>query len=110
MIGTDQELSVFETSHRSNWLSNSDKSAWGLCLDNGGRLVLGRSARNKPPVVDLWLAKFVWNPGYWHGYPANYRKNIQDRPPESVLRVWRRCGHVSKSEMNKIRKGKRCSP
>lgn len=45
----------------------------------------------------------------WHGYPADYRRRTQDRPPISVLQVWVMRGLLQKHHVAKISGGMQCN-
>ena len=112
IINHSQEINVFEYSYESVWISqNRDKRvSWGLYLVNGNPSVLGQTAMYCTlPLKVVLIAKFIEGTQAWHGYPANYRCNPQDRPCTQILKNWRNCGHIEKSEVAKIRSGKRCS-
>ena len=97
-----EEIACFLKSMRENWIF--DKFAWGLHLTNGEILQLGIS----PMKEILKCAKFIRNKDDWHGYPANYIRNIYDRPHSTVLSNWRDSKIITKSQMTKILQGK-CS-
>ena len=46
----------------------------------------------------------------WHGYPADYRRRPQDRPPIPVLQDWVTQGILEKHHVAKVSGGMRCSP
>lgn len=110
-VPPEQEVTTFEGAYSSSWFSRSGEQAWGLHDVNGKPHALGITAGGLPRKERLWLAKFVRNamPLFWHGYPANYRFNSQDRPPDYVLRDWHRHGYIRKHEISRIRRGRACS-
>lgn len=108
-IGTAEEIHIFEHSYASNWLSPTARWSWGLHLVDDKPSVVGRSARSSGPIQYLRIAKFVDNSQSWHGYPANYRLNLQDRPDDPILEDWRASGYINKRDMTKIKVGERCS-
>ena len=57
----------------------------------------------------LIFAKFVDDSAIWHGYPADYRKQPQDRPPIPVLQNWETQGLLKKHHIAKISGGKKCN-
>lgn len=83
----EEEVAAFEDAYGSNWISRSGKHAWGLHFVDGKPHILGIASANSSRRERLRLAKFVRNmaPSFWHGYPANYRRKPQDRPPVVVL-------------------------
>jgi hypothetical protein len=100
-INEDEEISCFIQSMSSNWKYNN--KAWGLYLSNGTLSVLGKNDKN----VYLKIAKFLdgSNTNIWHGYPADYIRNTQDRPTTHILYLWVNLSCINKSDMLKIRKG-----
>ena len=104
-----EEIHIFEHSYASNWFSQTARWSWGLHLVKGRPSVIGYLARSRGHIQNLWIAKFVDNSQFWHGYPANYRLNLQDRPGDPILKDWRASGYISKRDMTKIKVGERCS-
>jgi hypothetical protein len=104
-ITVDEEVECFITSQTLRWVEVS--TAWGIIQNGNGLLVLGLSSNN----ISLKLAKFVYSDGtdLWHGYPADFVKNNQDRPGMVTLRDWKTRGFIEKHHMVKIRKGKECN-
>lgn len=104
-ITYQEQLNCFENSLTNNWLSNF--MGWGLHIINNEIKPLGYSKQRE----ELKIAKFVdsYKSSKWHGYPADYRNNIQDRPSSDVLRSWVEDGIIQKHQMSKIRSGKKCA-
>lgn len=109
IIEREEEIRVFEYAYDSKWLSKTN--AWGLYLPNGQLWFLGRSAAKEPVKQNLWIAKFVQSltPFFWHGYPADYRRKIHDRPDSAILKNWYDKGHIRKHDISRIRCGKKSS-
>ena len=59
----------------------------------------------------LFFGKFVDGStiSKWHGYPADYRRRTQDRPPICLLKIWVRQGLLQKHHVAKISGGKKCN-
>ena len=59
----------------------------------------------------LFFGKFVDGSAIsrWHGYPADYRRRTQDRPPIPVLQNWETQGLLKKHHIAKISGGKKCN-
>lgn len=56
----------------------------------------------------LIIGKFVnTSPNLWHGYPADYLKNIQDKPSQKTLKSMLNKNMLDASEISKIARGKR---
>ena len=98
----NEEIACFLKSMQETWVF--DKFAWGLHLIEGEILQLGIN----PMKEILKCAKFVQNEGIWHGYPADYMRNIHDKPHSNILNNWRDSNIITKSQMSKIKQGK-CS-
>ncbi len=111
LISQDEEVAAFEHAHNIKALATSEGPAWGLHLANDRPSILGCSAAENPPRRELFLAKFVCKrrPTPWHGYPADYRSNVADRPDADILKGWYSRGYIQKHEVAKVRQGKRCS-
>ncbi len=62
-------------------------------------------------VESLFFGKFVDGSSMsrWHGYPADYRRRTQDRPPPAVLQVWVTQGLIEKHHLAKISGGMKCN-
>ncbi|MDR0307029.1 MAG: hypothetical protein LBI42_09370 [Chitinispirillales bacterium] len=105
VISVVQEVECFIESQINNWIEGI--FSWGMISDGNNLIVLGKSVYNE----ELKLAKFVTknDDGVWHGYPADFCKNFQDRPGIKILQKWRNCGHIEKHHITKIRQGKTCS-
>ena len=100
------EVEIFLTGHKQG-----QSHAWGHYLNGDTVTVLGTSPSSTQPVVELLVAKFngQQNPQVWSGYPADYRRNPQDRPPVSVLNEWVTAGVIAKHEISRVRGGKKCT-
>jgi len=112
IINHNQEIHVFEYSYGANWISRKQnkKFSWGLNLINEVPSVLGETAKNcELPLQFVRIAKFVEGTQTWHGYPANYRCNSQDRPDPKILENWYTRGYIRKDEIKKVRNMKPCS-
>jgi hypothetical protein len=99
------EVRCFEHAHRSGW--RQTLNAWGLHLPVKAPAVLGVTVDGE----DVKLAKFLSQSSTtpWHGYPADYRRNPQDRPAVNVLQSWRTNGLITLSDVARVRRGRRCS-
>ena len=105
LISITKEISCFKQSMVSGWKNNDD--AWGLYLSNGIALVLGKNKNGE----EVKIAKFVNSSGIntWHGYPADYIGNTQDKPTTSILQMWVCLSYIGKADMAKILRGLKCS-
>lgn len=104
-VTIDQEVDCFVLSQTSNWIENI--VCWGLISNGNNLLVLGLNSQRE----ELKIAKFVAKNNYrvWHGYPADYCRNDQDRPGIRILQDWRTKRHIEKHHIIKIRRGKVCN-
>lgn len=59
----------------------------------------------------LFFGKFVDGScmSVWHGYPADYRRYTQDRPPMCILKIWDKQGLIQKHHSSKISRGMKCN-
>jgi hypothetical protein len=104
IVSVRDEIQCFVMAFRERWVFDTD--GWGLRPLSPGRLqVLGVNGFKER----LALAKFVGADGSWHGYPADYRRRVQDRPPMHLLRTWRASEILRKHQMAKISSGKQCN-
>src|SRR5262249_2377216 len=99
VIPEPSEVRCFEQSHQSKWIDNN--TAWGLHLPAPPPQVLGRSVEG----ADLRIARFISaaNGAIWHGFPADYRRKMQDRPTNTILVLWMRAGYIRKRDISKVR-------
>jgi hypothetical protein len=104
-ITRDNEVECFVSSHLNNWIEVI--CCWGLFPSGSNLLELGQNSQKE----SLKIAKFVAknNTNVWHGYPADYYRNSQDRPSMFILENWRKLGHIEKHHITKIRQGKVCN-
>jgi len=105
-IKPPDEIACFDEALKRTW--GDMTKAWGLRLVGTTAQKLGTSIRGD----DLRIAKFVNGNPAWHGYPADYRTKLQDRPPTAVLRKWVAAGIIGKNDVARIRGGCNapCSP
>lgn len=101
----DDEVECFTYSKTSNWIQ--DNCGWGIKVINSILQYIGHNFENEA----LKLAKFVDGNenDIWHGYPADYLRKSQDRPPTFILKSWVDQGYITKAKMNKIRRGQSCN-
>lgn len=104
LISHEEEIECFVTSISSLWMESN--VGWGLKHDNGAIQIVGESTKQN----ELKFAKFKGDINdLWHGYPADYIRNNQDRPGMVVLRMWIDAGYILKHQMLKIRQGIQCN-
>lgn len=108
-ISIEDEIECFKRTIGNLWKDVDGKCAWGIhVLGNSLSIeILGKNRENE----HLKIAKFVKDDycESWHGYPADYRKKRNDKPPEKVLIEWRDKGYIKKHQIGKIRSGKVCN-
>lgn len=80
---------------------------WAAEVQNGRLRPVGINVHRET----LIFGKFVDGSArsLWHGYPADYRRHPQDRPPISVLQSWVTQGLLEKHHIAKISGGKQCN-
>lgn len=104
-IALRKELECFTKSLNSGWTVTP--LGWGVHYIRKTQLLpLGCNRHNE----SLYIAKFVDGSSNqtWHGYPADFVRNSQDRPSTNVLTSWRDLGLIKKHHISKIRQGKKC--
>lgn len=101
----DGEIDCFIFSVNSNWVD--EHTCFGVSVLGETIQVVGHNCDND----ELKIAKFVDANAnmLWHGYPADYMRNSQDRPATNILRDWVQKGYISKAKMSKIRLGQTCN-
>ena len=102
-----EEIACFVQAWQESWGTNGGE-LWGHVREGTRLQPLGLNRYGE----HLWFGKFLHNPHpvQWHGYPADYRRKSQDRPPEKVLFKWRDIGILAKHQVYKIMAGKSCLP
>ena len=104
-LSHDGEIDCFVFSFSSEW--KDDNTCWGVSVIGQNIQVVGHNTNNEV----LKIAKFVDANAnkLWHGYPADYMRNSQDRPTTNTLRDWVTKGYITKAKMSKIRLGQSCN-
>ncbi len=99
------EVECFKNAIMKDWAKEHE--AWGLKIISNNLSVLGCNVDGEK----LKIAKFVDSGqlNVWHGYPADFMRNIQDIPPTDILKEWVIQDYISKPKMLKIRQGQPCS-
>lgn len=106
-IKMPREIALFRSALKEGYEDKADFTAWNLNIVNGEVCIIGFTVDEK----ELKIAKFVDSNHneQWHGYPANYIKNSQDRPSSKVLELWNNAGFISTATMKKIKGGQPCN-
>lgn len=106
-IKMPREIVLFRSALQNGYEDKDDFIAWNLNVENGEVRKVGYTVDKK----ELKIAKFVDSNHNekWHGYPANYIKNSQDRPSAKVLELWYNAGFISTATMKKIKGGQPCN-
>ena len=105
-INVRNEVETFSAAYGLGWAVGG--IGWGLSQLKTKRLAqLGVNHHKEA----LMFAKYVDAPGVgdWHGYPADYRRNPQDRPSTRIMRHWCGLNIMEKHQMGKVSKGQACS-
>ena len=86
----------------STW-KNKTHMGWGVCCQGGQAQVLGRGVTSDNQMIDVKVCKFVeGNPGLWHGYPIDYRRDNEDVICDNAIHYWERLNLIDKSEITDI--------
>ncbi|MGN7811453.1 hypothetical protein [Flavobacterium sp. 22076] len=106
IISTHEELACFKNAQINKYLENKGL-AWGYLKTANNFTDLGINGHKEI----LKIAKFVDKNEVkiWHGYPADFARNPQDRPSIDILRTWRTNQVIEKHQILKIRQGKTCN-
>ena len=101
-IGLLEERDCFQLSCENEWMNST--CGWSLYIINGKIKCLGTNDKN----IKLKIAKFVDKngTGLWHGYPADYVTNNQDKPEIAILKKWVMQKYIDKVGMSRILSGK----
>lgn len=104
-VPVSTEVACFVRACRESW-GVSCSELWGHNRTDGRLEPLGLNGHGEC----LWFGKFVQAAHTipWHGYPADYRRKAQDRPPVSVLQQWRDLGILAKHQVAKVMSGRPC--
>jgi hypothetical protein len=105
-VSIEAEHSCFALGIDSDWIGGS--CAWGLHLVDGAAAYLGRTAPERDPSADLFVAFFQLSETS-HGYPSDPKRSIREVPPESVRGDWLSKGYVRPSVIRKLGRGLTCS-
>jgi hypothetical protein len=105
-VTTIEELECFKSSLSLKHVEG-DEIAWGYIKVSINLNDLGINKHKE----NLKIAKFVDKSSLkiWHGYPADFVRNAQDRPGIEILKSWRQNGIIEKHHIIKIRQGKVCN-
>jgi hypothetical protein len=100
-ISCEEELWCFIQCKRADWID--DFKGWGIDFKNGNLNIIGLSKDKR----NLYIIKFVDGNknNNWHGYPADYMQNSQDKPPTEILKEWVVSRFINKANMSKIMRG-----
>ena len=105
-ISLPEEKGCFDLAASADWFGND--CYWGLNVGGGSVQPIGMAP---PPIgCPLHVAKFVGDSHEnWHGYPVAHWIAPWDRPTEVILISWKVYGFISKAQMAKIHRGKKCA-
>ena len=105
-ISLEIEINIFKIAYINYKLETY--ICWGILINDNNRIVgIGHNRFREL----LLFSKFIDgnSDNKWHGYPADYIRNIYDRPPVEVLKLWKNKGFILKHHIAKIRAGKKCN-
>ena len=95
------EISLFKRGVKEKWFENNESILFSLVKEG---IEVGKSLSGNR----LFFSKFVYNSINWHGYPADYIKNSQDKPSKSILCDWFSKKLIGKRCLRQIMKGQPC--
>jgi hypothetical protein len=105
-VPVNDEITCFEDATSAHWFAKD--CYWGLKVNEGSILPLGTAP--PPDSCNAHFAKFVGDSHMnWHGYPVAHWISPWDRPAQSILSVWKDGGYISKVQMARIVRGKKCA-
>lgn len=111
LIDLKEEFSLCEDAIKKRYLQDDFKSdnkrfAYNLKRTSNKLAILGESNSNAKHY-GLIIAKFNNDieKRIWHGYPADYIANQQDKPNDSILKEMIKKKLITPREMNKIKRG-----
>ncbi len=94
----EHEITLFKKGVKYNW-KKGDETLYSIINYESS---IGKSNDNR----ELFFSKFVSkNRKEWHGYPADYVKNVQDRPSKEILNSWLKKKLIKKIHIRKTLKG-----
>lgn len=85
---------------------NLGNKYYNVLSDNVILQIVGRSIIRNSIREPLKICKFIRNQDDLHGYPANHMMNLQDIPPDKILKDMKRLSLISKRDYKLIRQGK----
>ncbi len=100
-IGVHEEIETFDVAIQNAW--KADDIAWGV--RHYSKNSFSEIGINYGKEL-LFIAKFVFNQGVWHGYPADVNKRPNDRPKPNILSDWISRDIISKPFRSRIQGGK----
>lgn len=103
-----EALSYTDSSQVTNisYKSLDETLCWGVNIDSTRLQSLGYNNLTN----ELFFGKFTKHihNNEWHGYPADFIKKTQDRPPLNFLVSLEENGLLTKNKMKKISRGQKC--
>lgn len=86
-----------------SWWKKNTHMGWSVCNHQGQAQVLGKGVTSDNQMIDVKVCKFVeGNPGLWHGYPIDYRRDNEDVICDNAIHYWERLKVIDKSEITDI--------
>jgi len=109
IISLQDEFNAADNSIKKGYIEtlnngNNTTISYNFVIKNGNISIVGSNRYSKK----LKLCKFVNSSAYlWHGYPADYCKNQQDKPNQNTLLKMYNDNLIDKRMVSKISGGKR---
>lgn len=101
-----EEINLFRLSFGNEWFDENKTSCFGIISEEKKLKVLGISASNRLPLMDLHFARFVCDQQIWHGYPFGNTSSDLKKISRSILDDWKDQGYINNAVKNKINKGR----
>jgi hypothetical protein len=100
-----EEYEAFSLGICNDWVDG--QSAWGLKLENGDAVYLGRSAIKYGPADPLFVAFFQLSV-ICHGYPSDPKRSNREVPPDKVRSDWLSKRYLRAAVVRKLGRGLTC--
>lgn len=107
-ISFAEECAGFQLGVGRGWVAIDRGAAWGLHMVDGKVGYLGKTAANREPKSDLFVAFFQIS-DVCHGYPSDSKRSRREVPPTAVFKDWLMGKYLRPSVVRKLQQGQLCS-